>query len=124
MRLLGVDQLRRGPALGPQFVVAVEIGEGVGELGLIAIAGGGHLVELGLIGTRIDFGEQVAGIHGLPFGEGDLGDLSLDLAAHHDGVVGDDGADAAQIDRHVAAARTAPATTGTVGIAAGGGAAP
>ena len=101
---MGIEQLHRRVALGQQLVVAVEIGERIGELGLVAIAGGHHLVELGLIGTRIDFGERVAGLYRLPFGEGDLGDLPLDLAAHDDGVVGNDGSDAAEIDRHIAAA--------------------
>ena len=85
----------------PSVGVAGEIGLGVHELGLIAIALGGHLVELRLVGTRIDLREQVAGMHGLPFGEVDADDLSLDLAAHDDRVVGDDRADAGQIDRHV-----------------------
>ena len=52
--------------------VAIEIGERIGELRLIAIARGGHLVELRLVGPRIDLGQQVAGLDGLPFGEGDL----------------------------------------------------
>ena len=73
LRLLGVDQLRGGPAFGSASCgVAIEIGQGVRKLGLIAIARGGHLIELRLIGTRIDLCEQVAGMHGLPFGEGDL----------------------------------------------------
>ena len=71
------------------------------ELRLIAVAVGGHLIELGLVGTRIDLREQVAGMHGLPFGEVDPDELALDLAAHDDGVVGDHRADAAQVDRHV-----------------------
>ena len=45
-------------ALGQQLVVAVEIGVRVCELGLIAIARGDHLVELGLIGTRIDLASR------------------------------------------------------------------
>ncbi len=84
-----------------QLGVAIEIGLRVRELGLIAIARGGDLVDLRLVGPRIDLREQVAGMHGLPFGEVDADDLSLDLAAHDHRVVGDDGADAGQIDRHV-----------------------
>ena len=94
--------------------VAVEIGLRVHELRLIAIARGGHLVDLGLVGPRIDLREQVAGMYGLPFGEVDADDLSLDLAAHDDGVIGDDGADAGQIDRHVVLSDRS-ATTGTAG---------
>ena len=64
------------------------------KLGLIAIARGDHLVDLGLVGPRIDLREQVAGVHGLPFGEVDADDLSLDLAADDDRIIGDDRADA------------------------------
>ena len=104
LRRLGLDQLRGGPAFLSQLGVATEIGLGVCKLGLIAIARGGHLIDLRLVGPRIDLCEQVTRMHGLPFGEGDLGDLPLDLAAHEDRVVGDDRTDAAQIDRHVLAA--------------------
>src|SRR3979409_1818516 len=83
------------------MAVTLEIGLGVRELGLIAIARRGHLVELRLVGTRIDLREQVAGPRGLPFGEIDADDLSLNLAAHDHCVIGDDGADSGQIDRHV-----------------------
>ncbi len=86
-----------------QCRVAFEIGFGVRELGLIAGAVRVRLIELRLIRTRIDHGEQVAGLYGLPFGEIDFRDLPLDLAAHDHGVVGDDRADALQINRHVAA---------------------
>ena len=101
LRLLRVQQLRRGKALLLQRRVAVEIGLGVGELGLVAIAVRGELFDLRLIGTRIDLRQQVAGMHVLPFGEVDADDLALDLAAHDDGVVGDHRADAGEIDRHV-----------------------
>src|SRR4029077_12065434 len=47
---------------------------------------------------------RVAGFYGLSFGKGNLCDLSLYLAAHDDGVIGNDGSDAAEIDRDVAAA--------------------
>ena len=82
LRLLRVGQLRRRKAFVLQLRIAAEIGHGIVELRLIAIAIGGHLVELRLVRPRIDLGEQVAGLDGLPFGEGDLGELALDLAAH------------------------------------------
>jgi hypothetical protein len=56
-----------------------------------------------LIGAGIDLREQIAGVDRLTFGECDLGQLPLDLAAHDVGVIGNDGADAAQIDRHILA---------------------
>ena len=101
LRLLGLDQLWRCIALISQFGIAIEISLGVRKLGLITIARGGHLVELGLVRPRIDLCEEVARIYGLPFGEVDADDLSLDLAVHDHRVVGDDRADPGQIDRHV-----------------------
>ena len=80
LRLLGVQQLRRGPALLLQRRVAVEIGQRIRELGLIAIAVCRQLFDLRLIGTRIDLREQIAGMDGLPLGEVDADDLALDLA--------------------------------------------
>ena len=87
--------------LSPSWRIAREIGLGIHELGLVAVAIGGQLFDLGLIGPRIDLREQIAGLDGLSFGEGDLDELSLDLAAHDVGVVGDHRADAAQVDRNV-----------------------
>src|ERR1700730_7761656 len=101
LRLLGVDQLWRGITFVPQLGVASEIGLRIRELGLIAIARGRQLVDLGLVGTGIDLGEQIAGMYGLSFREVDADDLSLDLAAHDHRVIGNDGADAGQIDRYI-----------------------
>ena len=101
LRFLGVEKLRRSPALLLERRVAIEIGERICELGLIAIPIRGQLFDLSLVGTRIDLSQEVAGMHGLSFGEVDAGDLSLNLAVNNRGVVGDDGADAGQIDRYV-----------------------
>ena len=101
LRLLGFEQLRSGPALLPQCGVAGEIGLGVDELGLIALEIGRVLIDQGLVGTRIDLREQVAGMNGLAFGEVDADDLPLDLGAHDVGVVRDHRADAGKIDWHV-----------------------
>jgi len=98
---LSLDQLRRCPAFLTELAVTIKIGLGILELSRVTIARGGHLVELRLIGSRVDLRKQVAGVDGLPFAEGNLGDLPLDLAAHDDGVVGDHGADAAQINRYI-----------------------
>src|SRR4029078_10557845 len=95
-------QLYRCVAFGQQLIVSVEISLLVCKLGLIAIAGAHHLVELSLIGSRVDFGERVAGFYGLSLGEGNLCDLTLNLAANDDGVIGDDRSDPAQIDWHIA----------------------
>ena len=101
LRLLGLDQLWRGPAFVSQCGVASEIGLGIDELGLIAFQVSSVLVDQGLIGTWIDLREQVAGMHGLAFGEVDAHDLPLDLGAHDVGVVRNHRADTAKIDRHV-----------------------
>ena len=101
LRLLRLRQLRRRIALLLQLRVAVEIGHGVGELGLIAVAVGDQLIELRLIGAWVDLREQIAGMHGLAFGEGDPDELARNLAAHDHGVVGDDRADPGEVDRHV-----------------------
>src|SRR5258708_31843872 len=92
LRLLGVGQLWRGEAPAQQRRVASEIGLGILELGLIAVEVCSELVDLSLVGTRIDLREQVAGMHFLPFGEVDADDLSLDLGTHDIGVIGDAGA--------------------------------
>ena len=101
LRLLGLEQLRSSPAFFPQCGVAREIGLGIDELGLIAFEVSGELIDQGLIGPRIDLREQVAGVHGLAFGEVDADDLPLDLGAHDVGVVSNHRADAVKIDRHV-----------------------
>ena len=107
LRLLRVGQLWRCIALVLQLRVAAQVGDCIGELRLIPIAIGDHLVELRLVGPWIDLGEQIAGLDGLPFGEGDLGELTLDLAPHNVGIVADHRADAAQIERHLVTAHDA-----------------
>ena len=99
--LLGLDQLWRGPALVAELGVTREIGAGIGELGLVALQISLELVDLGLVGARIDLREQVAGMDGLSFGEVDADELALDLGPHDVGVVGNHGADAVPVDRHV-----------------------
>jgi hypothetical protein len=101
LRLLGLDQLWSGPALVPQCGVTSEIGLGILELRLIAFQVSGVLIDQGLIGTRINLCEQVAGMHGLAFGEVDADDLPLDLGTHDVRVVSDHRAYPAKIDRHV-----------------------
>ena len=53
---------------------------------------------------RINLGEQIASLDGLPLGERDPSNLSLDLAADNDSVIRNNGSDAAQIDRNLAVA--------------------
>ena len=88
LRLLGLDQLRRGPAL----VAELGVTRRDWRWALVSWAWSRsrfalELVDLGLVGTRIDLREQVAGMDGLPFGEVDADELALDLGPHDVGVV-------------------------------------
>src|SRR5262249_15088580 len=89
---------RRGPALVEEILVPIEIAERILQLRLIAIARRSHLVKLCLIGARVDLREEIAGLYALAFGECDLRDLPLDLAANDNSIVGVDRTEAAQQD--------------------------
>src|SRR5215831_8735819 len=102
LRLLGIDQLRRREPFALEGGVPVEIGLGVLHLRLIAVAVRYRLVELRLVRPRIYLGKKVALLYGMALREGDVDELAADLAAYNHIVVGDDGAHATQIDRHVA----------------------
>jgi hypothetical protein len=102
--LLGVEKLWRCVSLAFQLRVATEVCKCICKLGLVAIARAGHLIELRLKGMWVDLGEQIAGANSLTFGERDPRELSLDLAADDIGVIRDDRADTAQVNRHVLAA--------------------
>ena len=103
LRRLRFHQLRRGIALVAELVIAGEIGLCIGELCAVALEIGGQLVDLGLVRARIDLREEVSRLDGLSLDKRDLGELALNLASNDVGVVGDDGTDAAQVDRHVLA---------------------
>ena len=99
--LRGIDELGARPAVLGERQVSVQIGLCIDDLRLIAIAVGDRLVELRLIGARIDLGEEIALLDRLSLREGDLDELAGDLAAHDHVVIGDHGTYAAQVDRHV-----------------------
>ena len=86
---------------GGELLVADKIVLGVGELRLVLRLLGDGLVELGLVGGRIDAREHVALLDVLAFLEIDRDQLAVDLRAHGHGVERFDGADRLQIDRHV-----------------------
>ena len=65
LSLLRFDQLGRRKPLCPKLGVAIEIGLRIDQLGLIALAVGDRLVELCLIGARINLGQRVTLVHGL-----------------------------------------------------------
>jgi hypothetical protein len=83
--------------------IAVEVDARVFQMRLVAVAVRDRLIELRLVGGGIDLCEQIAFFDRLPLDETDLDDLAGDLAAHDHVVIGNDRADAAQIDRHVVA---------------------
>jgi hypothetical protein len=103
MGFLRIDQLSWRRFFRHQLRVATEIDVGVGKVRLVAVAVGNRLVELGLIGSRIDLRQQIALFHRLALVENDLDELAGDLAADDDIVKGDDRADAAQVNRHIVA---------------------
>ena len=69
LRLLGIDKLAGRKAFRLQRHIAIEVGLGVEQLGLVAVAVCDRLVELRLVGARIDFGEHIALVHRLPLPE-------------------------------------------------------
>ena len=85
-----------------QRQIAVEIALRLGEqrlvLGQLAL----RLRERGLVGSRIDLGEEVALLDDLAFVEPQLLQLARDLGADGHGLEGRDGAERVDGDRHVA----------------------
>ena len=82
--------------------VAFEIALGVGELRLVQRLLGDRLVELRLIGGRIDLGEQVAFLDVLAFLEIDAEDVAIDLRPNGDSVPGLRRANTVEVDRDIA----------------------
>ncbi len=93
-----VGQLLRGKTPALEVGVAGKVGERIGELCLIAIAICDHLIALCLIRARINLREQISRLDRLPLDKGNLGELPLNLAPNDNGIVGNDRADALQID--------------------------
>ena len=74
---------------------------GVGKLQFVERLLGGGLVELSLIGGRIDLGEDVAALDLLAFLEIDAENAAIDLRPYRHGVARLGGADAFEIQRHI-----------------------
>jgi hypothetical protein len=102
-RFLRIGKLQRNRFFFGEVGIAVEIDARIFKMRLVAVAIGDRLIELRLVGSRVDLAEQVALLDRLPLDEINLDQLAGNLAAHDHIVVGNDGADAAQIDRHVMA---------------------
>jgi hypothetical protein len=88
--------------LRQQSLVALQIDLGVGEQSLIVLELTGGLIDGGLIGSRIDQHQQVAGLDRLSLGEGDLDQRSVDLRVHGDRGQRRHGAERIDGDRDVA----------------------
>ena len=76
---------------------------GIRQVCLVAVAIGDRLIELGLIRSRVDHREHIAFLHLLTLAEADFDELAGDLAAYEHVVIRDHRADAAQVDRNIAA---------------------
>ncbi len=100
-RLLAGQLLLRGKSLAGQRFIPIEIGLRIGEMGLVAAQRRLCLIELRLIGARIDLGEQIAGLDRLAFLEVDAYQQPRDLAADRRRVQRRHRAEAGQDDRHV-----------------------
>ena len=104
-RDLGVELLAGNGVLLDQDLVALEIEARVLQRRLVLRVLAFLLLERDLEGTGIDLGQQVALAHELAFFIADGDELAVDAAAHGDGVDGGDGAEAVEVDRHLAGAR-------------------
>ena len=77
-RFLRVDLLLRDGILREQRAVALEVDLRVLEQRLILGHLAARLRQLDLEGTRVDLGEQVAGLDELAFAKGDAHELAVD----------------------------------------------
>ena len=97
--LLAGDRILLG-----QFLVAREIDLRLREHALIARQLALVLGLQKLVGPRIDLRQKVAFLDHLPFGEGDLRELTVDLRLHGDGRDRRDGAERVDDDADIAGA--------------------
>ena len=79
--------------------VALGLGLGVPEVGLILGEGADGLIERGLVGAGVDLEQELALADGLTLFEVDLQELAVDPGVDGDGVVGGDGAECGEEDR-------------------------
>jgi hypothetical protein len=93
--------LDREGILLDQFGVALEVDLSIFEMDLVVSQRRLRLVELRLIGARIDLGEQIAFLDELTLLEVDTDQQSRDLAANGRCVQCGDRAKSGQHDRHV-----------------------
>ncbi len=100
-RRLGVERLLGDGVLRLQRLVAHEVHLGRLEQGRVAREGALGLQERGLIGGRVDLGDDLASLHIAAFVEADAQQLAVDLGLDQHAAPGLGRADGADRDRHV-----------------------
>jgi hypothetical protein len=85
--------------------IALEVEPGVGQLRLVLRLFCDRLIVRGLVGHRIDPGEDESLLDILPFNECNLDQLAVHLRTHGHGVERLRGADAVEIDRDIGGLR-------------------
>ena len=86
LRFLADHLLRRDQLFLLQLLVALEVGLGVAQPGLVLFERALGLRQLHLIGPRVDLGQHLALRHALAFGEVHLDQLAVEARAHRHGV--------------------------------------
>jgi hypothetical protein len=99
--LLGVDALARGKLLGGERTVAFKVQFGICQKGLIPCLISLRLMQLSLVGARINLRKEIAGTNVLALAEGDGLYLAVDSDADRHRIVGLDGPDTDAVDRKV-----------------------
>ena len=114
-RLIGIDlrdqlgdnrALRVGLLLGGIFGareigIAFQIAARIGQLRLVLCLFGQSLIKRGLIGFRVDLGQNITGFDGITVFEMQRDQASVDLRSDGDGVERLHGADAVELNRHI-----------------------
>ena len=103
-----------------QSLVSIQINFGVLQLRLVLQFSGFGLIQGGLVGGRINLGQQVVGMNVLPFCEGHFDQLAINSRGNGDRVEGLDGAQAVEINGDVLAQDQARGN-GNGGISPSGG---
>ncbi len=104
-RGLRIELLLRNRVLRRENLIALEVQPRVPEDGLVLRLLPFGLRELHLERARVDLGQKVALLHGLPFPEGHVHELPVHAAPHGDRVQGRDRPEPRQVDGQVARAR-------------------
>ncbi len=113
LRFLADHLLRRDQLFLLQLLVALEVGLGVAQPGLVLFERALRLRQLHLVGPRVDLGQHLALRHALALGEVHPDQLAVEARAHRDGVDRRDRAERAQVDVEVLRSAAETTRTGT-----------